>query len=385
MSKLDDEILYPGETVGVIGDSENAVKIVETAREAGFKVGAYGPDETSSMLQLADFKFVGNLTDRERLQDFSQSCDVVVVASEHLRADTIDTVREFTKVPQGSDFQTMMQDRLLERAFYEQLNVNIAPYATIVSLDDVYRAINSIGYPAVLKPIQKDLEHGEELVINTQTDIAKANGLTDWGTYILESLIEGEREIGLTVTRTTDGKTNLFPPVEIVRNDSQIKWVYTPTQLEPDMTIELERICREVAANVDYVGVFEISFTITKAGSIYMKQIIPTVGVTGRIFDRATMVSQYEQHLRAIAGMPLADPEVKTATAMGIFTENQLGAMRTQWAIKNNWHFAYYRLPVRDIPTGKRPAGHVLLQGSNAMKLVDQLEDTGVWREETSE
>ncbi|WP_252192347.1 ATP-grasp domain-containing protein [Secundilactobacillus kimchicus] len=380
---MDDEILYTGETVGIIGDSENGPMIVTAARRAGFQVGAYGPDETSPMLQLADFRFVGEYSDAQRLQDFSQSCDMVIIASEHLNAGVIETIKQYTRVPQGSDFQMMMQDRLLERAFYEQLNVNIPPYATIVSLDDVYQAINSIGYPSVLKPIQKDLEHGEELIINTQTDIAKANGLTDWGTYILESLVSYRRELAMTVARTADGDFKLFPPVGVVREGDQIQWAYTPIQLDPDVTIELERICREVVANIEYVGVFEIDFMITDAGSLYVKQIVPTFGPAGRIFDRATTVTQYEQHLRAIAGLPLSEPNITLPTAMGIFNESQLGALRTQWVLKANWHFTYYRLPPRNLPTGKRPAGNVILQGPNVAKLIDQLEDTGIWRSET--
>ena len=67
-------------------------------------------------------------------------------------------MQRFTRVPQGSDTLEITQDRLLERAFFEQLNINVAPYATIVSLDDVYQAVSSIGYPCILKPIQKGFE-----------------------------------------------------------------------------------------------------------------------------------------------------------------------------------------------------------------------------------
>lgn len=378
VNNLDNQVLYPGGTIGVIGDSTDGPMIVAAARQAGFKVGAYGPDETSEMLQLADFKIVGELSDRDRLADFAERCDLVTYDSQHLSPDIFDTIQEKTALPQGSDFLVMMQDRLLERAFYEQLNVNIAPYATIVSLDDVYQSINSIGYPAVLKPIQKDMVHGEELTIRTQTDIAKAAGLMDWGTYILESTVDFTREITVTVARSADGDARLFPPVELKRQNGQLTWAFLPADLDEAVMDELARICREMVASISYVGVFEVDFLINDLGAIYVKQVVPTFGEVGRIFDRATTVSQFEQHIRAIAGMPLSDVAVLKPTVMAAFTNQQAAAIRTQWTLKPNWHFTFYRHGHKDV--SQQPfAGHIIVQGDQLNKLIEQLEDTEIW------
>ncbi|NLR18281.1 ATP-grasp domain-containing protein [Lactobacillus sp. LC28-10] len=352
--------------------------IVSAARQAGFKVGAFGPDETSEMLQLADFKIVGDLSDHARLTDFAERCDLVTYDSQHLSPDVLSVIQESTALPQGSDFQTMMQDRLLERAFYEQLNVNIPPYATIVSLDDVYQSINSIGYPSILKPIQKDLVHGEEMTIRTQTDIAQAAGLMDWGTYILESTVDYSREFTVTVVRGATGETSLFPAVEIKRQNGQMTWAYLPVAIDPAVQTEMDRICNEIVANVKYVGVFEVDFMINDNGSIYVKQIVPTFGEAGRIFDRATTVSQFEQHIRAIAGMPLSDVQILKPTVMAAFTQNQANAIRTQWTLKPNWHFSFYRQGHQDVDKQKL-AGHILVQGDDVNKLMEQLEDTEIW------
>lgn len=375
---MDNQVLYPGGTIGVIGDSTDGPMIVSAARQAGFKVGAYGSDETSEMLQLADFKIVGELSDRERLSDFAERCDLVTYDSQHLSPDVLTAIAEKTALPQGSDFQMMMQDRLLERAFYEQLNVNIPPYATIVSLDDVYQSINSIGYPSVLKPIQKDLVHGEELTIRTQTDIAKAAGLMDWGTYILESTVDYSRELAVTVARNASGESRLFPAVELKRQNGQLTWAYLPATLDNDVQGELDRICHEIVANVSYVGVFEVDFMLNDNGSIYVKQIIPTFGEAGRIFDRATTVSQFEQHIRAIAGMPLSDVQILKPTVMAAFTHQQANAIKTQWTLKPNWHFSFYRHGHQDIDN-QQLAGHILVQGDELSKVLEQLEDTEIW------
>ncbi|MFC6255146.1 ATP-grasp domain-containing protein [Secundilactobacillus hailunensis] len=381
---MDNHVLYPGGTIGVIGDSTDGPMIVSAARQAGFKVGAYGSDETSEMLQLADFKIVGDLSDHDRLVDFAERCDLVTYDSQHLSPDVLSVIEGSTTLPQGSDFQMMMQDRLLERAFYEQLNVNILPYATIVSLDDVYQSINSIGYPSVLKPIQKDLVHGQEMTIRTQTDIAQAAGLMDWGTYILESTVDYSRELTVTVVRTASGEASLFPPVEIKRQNGQMTWAYLPVSIDPDVQTEMDRICHEIVANVKYVGVFEVDFMLNDNGSLYVKQIIPTFGEAGRIFDRATTVSQFEQHLRAIAGMPLSDIQVVKPTVMAAFTHDQANAIRTQWTLKPNWHFSFYRQGHQDLDSQKL-AGHILVQGDDVNKLLEQLEDTEIWSQDSAD
>ncbi|WP_225353337.1 hypothetical protein [Secundilactobacillus paracollinoides] len=105
---MDNRVLYPGDTIGVIGDSSNGPMIVAAARQSGFKVGAYGADETSEMLQLADFKIVGSLSDKDRLQDFAERCDVVTYDSENLSADLLGFLADKTLLPQGSDLQSMM-------------------------------------------------------------------------------------------------------------------------------------------------------------------------------------------------------------------------------------------------------------------------------------
>lgn len=369
-------VLYPGDTIGVIGSSANAAMLVTTARKMGFRVGAYGVDETSEALQLADFKAVGNGKDKAKLQHFAESCAAIVYDSEHVSTSVVKFLSQYTRIPQGSDLLEMMQDRLLERAFFEQLNVNIAPYATIIDLDDVYQSVNSIGYPCVLKPIQKEWSTGRELVIRTQTDIAKAAGLLDWGTYILESQIAYDREYSLLVARDTDGNQQLFPITEAESiNDEPFKtWV--PADVDPAVASELQRIAGEVGKHVTYVGVFEVGFYLTKNGSVYVKKIVPAPSANGYVFADAATVDEFSEHLRAVAGLPLATPQVLTPAVTVAFTKGQQAAMRTQWQIKPNWHFSFYHLRNQD---DDAVMGHVSVQGGSVKVILDQLDDTGIW------
>ena len=151
------------------------------------------------------------MNDKLKLQSFAQRCDVVTYESEHVNSEVIKYIAQYTSVPQGTDALEYMQDRLLERAFFEQLNVNIAPYATIVNLDDVYQAVTSIGYPCVLKPIQKGLGKAHQQIIRKQSDIAKCADIIDMGTYILESWIPYTKELSVVLTKDAKGTINFLP------------------------------------------------------------------------------------------------------------------------------------------------------------------------------
>ena len=374
-------VLYPGDTIGVIGSSANAAMLVTTARKMGLRVGAYGADETSEALQLADFKAIGSNKDSDKLQHFAESCAAIVYDSDQVSTSVVKFLAQYTRVPQGSDMLEMMQDRLLERAFFEQLNVNIAPYATIINLDDVYQSINAIGYPCVLKPIQKEWSRGRELVIKTQTDIAKAAGLLDWGTYILESQIAYDREYSIIVARDQDGNGQAFPITEVQSVDDRPIRTWVPAQVDDAVAGEIQRIATEVTKHVSYVGVFEVSFYLTSSGAIYVKKIVPAPSETGYVFEAAANVTEFDQHLRAIAGLPLASAHILTPAVTAAFTKAQLPAMRTQWQLKANWHFTFYHLKKQqddDI------MGHIAVQGDSIKPILDQLDDTNIWSDAAS-
>lgn len=378
---MDNSVLNPGGTLGIIGNSTNGVGLVIAARNAGINVGVYGDDENTETMELADFRVVGALNDQQQLQNFAERCDVVTYESETVDAEVVNFLAGHTTVPQGSDALEIMQDRSLERAFFSQLNLNVAPSATIVSLDDVYQAIGSIGYPSILKPIQKGLGQNRQLEIKTQTDIVKAADLLDWGTYLLESLIPYDKELSVVVAKTATA-TQYFPIVENRYRDHQLMTTIAPAQIDAAVTDEILRITKEISDNLSYTGVFEVAFFLTESGNLYVKRVVPALHQAGYVFDRATNVSMAEQHLRAIAGLPLMPIKLLQPVVVVYFTTAQVAGIRTQWQIKPNWFFNFYH---RTKLQSERAvvAGHVLVEADTVKEALDQIDDTGIWRIDT--
>ena len=371
---MEDEILFPGATIGIIGESPNGIMLEQAAHKLGFDVIAYGPNEEAPTLRGADVKVVGTYTDQAKLQDFAQRCSLVTYESETIPAQTIAYLSRFTKLPQGSETLEIVQDRLLERTFFEQSNLNIAPYATIVNLDDVYQAISSIGYPAILKPIQKGFS--KKIVIKKQTDIAKCADIIDQGTFILESMIPYQKELAITMSKDKNGDIKFYPLVEAEYRQGKLHQVLAPAQVDSDVANEIRRLSELVVKQVKSVGVMTLSFFLTETGALYVKRLVTGVNSLGYVFSRAANVDIFEQHLRVLANMPLAQPELIQATGMVMIEQDKREALRTQWLLKTNWHYQFYRYP-KSMTTLNW--GHVLVTGESSQDIKEQVAATGIW------
>ena len=371
------ETLFPGSTVGIIGDSPNGIMLARTAKRMGYKVVAYSKFEESPTLAEADVKIVGRMNDKNKLQSFAQRCDVVTYESEHVNSEVIKYLEQFTKVPQGSEVLEYMQDRLLERAFFENLNVNIAPYATIVNLDDVYQAVTSIGYPCVLKPIQKGLGKSHQQVIRKQSDIAKCADIIDMGTYILESWIPYTKELSVVLTKDVKGTINFFPVVENIYHDHILHESLVPAMVNNDIEAEVRRLAAKIAQNLNYVGTLQIAFFLTESGAIYVKRVVPGLHASGYVFDKATNVTMFEQHLRALAQMPLVKTELMEPTVAITIESHDRDALRTQWVLKDNWYYNFFRYPLS--MRVQNTEGYLLALGPTIETVREQVESTGIW------
>lgn len=344
----------------------------------GFNVGMYSSNENSKAMELADYKYIGPYTDKETLKMFAERCVAVIYDNQFIDSDVIRYISQFTAVPQQDGLLDIVQDRLIERTFFETLNINMVPYSTIVTLEDIYQAINSIGYPAILKPIQRGLNGGKELLIKSQADIVLASGFLDSGTYILEPYVEHDTDYSVVVTRTESGSIVMFPPVEVIYEGDQLMTAYTPAKLDPSVKKEMTRITNEIANNLDYVGTFEVTLFLAKSGSIYVSRVAPKLSPAGFVFDYAANADEFEQHLRAIAGLPLTQIIPGIATVYQAIRQQEYQRVQTQWVIKDNWHFTFYGNEPSD---DHQLVGHVLIPTESISDTLIKLEATGIWHD----
>lgn len=373
------DAIYPGSTLGIIGINRNGAALIAAAKKAGFNVGVYVDRSQPSVTKMADFTIVGAMNDRAKLTQFGEACDAIIYQTPNVDSRVLHFLSQYAVIPQGVNALEIVQDRLMERAFLDQVNINIAPYVTVVSLDDVYQSIDSIGYPALLKPIQRGIGENS-MLIERQSDITRAADFIDTGTYLLESWIEHTNEY--TMTAVTDGKdTEIFPLAQLHYNDKrQLISVATPANIHDDMLKEMQRIVKSVAASLEYRGVFSVNFYVTSTGTLYVKNIEPGLTSIANIYDVTANVDQYEEQLRSAVGMPL---HVITPLQIGLLMvvrNYQSRAIQRQWLLKNNWQFRFFN----DVGDDDQAIlGFVWVTGGdNLAALKNQVDDTEVWNDQ---
>ena len=374
-----EKVIFPESTLGVIGNSPNGIELLHQAKQMGFKTVAYGSNAESPTLQAADLGIVGRGNDQVQLQEFAERCDLVIYESEQVSSEAVKFIERFTSVPQGSEALELMQDCLLERAFFEQMNVNIAPYATVVSLDDIYQSISSIGFPCVLKPIQKGFMH-RQLVLRKQSDIAKCGELVEQGTFILESWIPYEREVSVFLFRQQDGTLTFMAPLESYYQEHRLAQVVGPADVPAPIWQEIKKIAAQIGDNLNYVGVLEIAFFVTPAQAIYVKRVVPAMHESGYLYQKISNVSLEEQQIRVAVGMPLVTPQVIQKAALGMVTPEDYPAIKTQWVLKDNWFYHFFRYPASMQPQSK--VGYVIVPADDGYAAKEQLDATGIWDQE---
>ncbi len=372
------DAIYPGSTLGIIGINRNGAALIAAAKKAGFNVGVYVDRSQPSVTKMADFTIVGAMNDRAKLTQFGEACDAVIYQTPNVDSRVLHFLNQYAVIPQRINALEIVQDRLMERAFLDQVNINIAPYVTVVSLDDVYQSIDSIGYPALLKPIQRGIGENS-MLIERQSDITRAADFIDTGTYLLESWIEHTNEY--TMTAATDGKdTEIFPLAQLHYNDKrQLISVATPANIHDDMLKEMQRIVKSVAASFEYRGVFSVNFYVTSTGTLYVKNIEPGLTSIANIYDVTANIDQYEEQLRSAVGMPL---HVITPLQIGLLMvvrNYQSRAIQRQWLLKNNWQFRFFN----DVGDDDQAIlGFVWVTGGdNLAALKNQVDDTEVWND----
>lgn len=373
------DAIYPGSTLGIIGINRNGAALIAAAKKAGFNVGVYVDRSQPSVTKMADFTIVGAMNDRAKLTQFGEACDAIIYQTPNVDSRVLHFLSQYAVIPQGINALEIVQDRLMERAFLDQVNINIAPYVTVVSLDDVYQSIDSIGYPALLKPIQRGIGENS-MLIERQSDITRAADFIDTGTYLLESWIEHTNEY--TMIAATDGKdTEIFPLAQLHYNDKrQLISVATPANIHDDMLKEMQRIVKSVAASLEYRGVFSVNFYVTSTGTLYVKNIEPGLTSIANIYDVTANVDQYEEQLRSAVGMPL---HVITPLQIGLLMvvrNYQSRAIQRQWLLKNNWQFRFFN----DVGDDDQAIlGFVWVTGGdNLAALKNQVDDTEVWNDQ---
>jgi Phosphoribosylaminoimidazole carboxylase (NCAIR synthetase) len=275
-------------TIGIVGSSPDAQSFILEANRLGFKT--YHLCRTESEMNAwygADKAFIGSFDDDTIRDEFLMQCDLLVYFDYSLNATQIEEARKSVVIPQGDDLLSFARDLVLQKAFKESLSVNIAPYETVVTQEDIKEGLRSIGYPAVLRRNYLNPDHNNQsFFIYEEEDIQEASKLLKYGTCVLESWIVTDDELSISVVKTASGAIKTFPVVKKSYRNDRLSNVQVPVRIDQDIIDEIERVARLIADNIQFIGAVSIDFVVSPAQALYVGNIYPFPNILSRYSEK---------------------------------------------------------------------------------------------------
>jgi 5-(carboxyamino)imidazole ribonucleotide synthase len=301
-------VLKPGATIGILGSGQLGRMLALAAAQLGFKCHVFAPDRFSPAFDVAHNATIADYSQQQALARFADSVDVVTYEFENIPVDAAAFVAARVPVLPDPRVLATTQDRLAEKDFVAGLGIGTAPYAAVDTPAELGAALERIGRPAVLKTRRFGYDGKGQATINGGSAPETAWRETGGQRCILEAFVPFAREVSVVAARGHDGSIECFDVTENEHRDHILKVSRVPAAVADATAREAQRIAETIAQTFGYVGVLAVELFVLRDGGLLVNEIAPRVHNSGHWTLDGASVSQFEQHVRAIAGWPLSQP-----------------------------------------------------------------------------
>lgn len=301
--------LPPGSTIGILGGGQLGRMLAMAGARLGLKSHIYCPETDSPAFQVADGHTIAAYEDEAALEAFAASVDAVTYEFENVPATTAEILARHKPLRPGARALAVSQDRLTEKTFMRDLGIATAPFADVASLEDLKAALSDIGIPSILKTRRFGYDGKGQARIDATGDAASTWEAVGQAPSILEGFVDFEAEISVIVARDTDGHVAAYDPARNAHRNHILDTSTVPSGYDNTVEAKARTLAEKIATELDYTGVMGVELFVTSASrELVVNEIAPRVHNSGHWTTEACAVSQFEQHMRAVAGWPLASP-----------------------------------------------------------------------------
>jgi len=307
---------YPLRRIGFVGGGQLARMAIYQGAKLGFHFTILDPDPKAGAAPLADRVITGGLYDRQALTDLVTSCEVTTYDIEHCDTAVLaDLEAAGHRILPSPRVLQIVQDKVLQKELYQRAGLPVAAF--------VDKALDDLGpedFPLVQKARTGGYDGRGVVLLRSTADLAKAlpgDTARRDGSY-LEACVPYVKELGVMVARSVTGETVVYPVTEMVFDPvlNICTSVVAPASLEPEVEDRARSVALAVVEALGGVGVFGVELFLTADGSILVNETAPRPHNSGHYTMEACRTSQFENHLRAVAGLPLGDPGFHSPAVM---------------------------------------------------------------------
>ena len=350
----------PGSTIGIVGGGQLGRMLAMAAAQLGYKCHIYAPDEAPPAAEVAALFTRGAYDDEAALARFGGEIDVATYEFENIAAGPLSALAEKAPLYPPKGALEIAQDRLAEKDFVAGLGGRPAPYAAVSSRDELETALASIGAPAILKTRRFGYDGKGQARIRDAVGADAAWDAVKGAPCVLEGFIRFDAEFSILLCRAASGDIALWDAPENVHANGILDPSKVPASPALRSAIAVaEALACQVADRLDYVGVLTLEFFAGAEGAVF-NEMAPRVHNSGHWTIEGALTSQFENHIRAISGLPLGATDLVVPE---VTMQNLIGADVVEWQAILGDPAAHLHLYGKGEARRGRKMGHVTRLG----------------------
>ncbi|MFO1242105.1 MAG: 5-(carboxyamino)imidazole ribonucleotide synthase [Rickettsiales bacterium] len=305
-----------GSTIGILGGGQLGRMTAMSAARLGYHVHIFTPEKDSPAAEVSLKTTVAEWGDEGALKSFAKSVDVVTLEFENIPFFAAETVARHCALYPSPDVLKMTQNRIREKTFINECGIKTAPFAAIRSSLDAKEAALEIGTPSIMKTSEMGYDGKGQLTLREAQEADTAFASLKTSEAILEGFVKFTMEISVIVARSVSGEIATFPPVHNVHKNFILHETIAPAPIDASLAAKAEKIAHTLAGNSKLIGILAVEMFVTEEGEILVNELAPRPHNSGHWTMDGCATSQFEQVVRAVAGLPLGPTTVLHPTRM---------------------------------------------------------------------
>lgn len=314
-------MIAPGATLGVLGGGQLGRMFAMAAHRMGYRVVVLDPDPQAVAGAVADRHLCAPLDDEAALDELARECAAVTVETENVPEASLARLARSVVTNPAAHCVGIAQDRIREKRFINGLGIGTAPYAEVTSSGDLAPERIEKLLPGILKLSRSGYDGKGQATVNTPAEAIGAFDRFGRLPCVLEARVPLRLELSVVLARGADGAVAMWPASENQHKQGILDLSIMPARVSPALAAGAGDMARAIADALDYRGVLCVEFFVDEAGSLLVNEIAPRPHNSGHSTIDASRTSQFEQQVRALAGLPLGDTSLTTPVVM----QNLLG------------------------------------------------------------
>lgn len=365
-------MIQPGKTIGVLGGGQLGRMFAHAAERLGYRVHIYEPAYDSPAGEVSAKEFNAPYTDRERLEEFARGCAAITYEFENVPVEPLWAIEKLTSLKPHWNVLETCQNRLREKTWLRKNGFPHVPFAEVQVGEDLAAAIRRIGLPCVVKTADFGYDGKGQMKVNDEASLAQAVASFSKQRAVVERYIDFKCELSVIVARTDAGVARTFPLAENIHTKHILDFSIVPARVSEAVRVEAERLGMAIAERIGLVGLLAIELFLTDRNELLVNELAPRPHNSGHWTLDACVTTQFEQHVRAIVGLPLGGtgltaPAVVMVNILGdAWRPSADGRTEPDWAALLAEPLAKLHLYGKSEPKIGRKMGHFTVTGPSA-------------------